>query len=109
MPSHLGAFILSNTKRKTIIFVGEVNGFCNYNIYYGYTDSMYIEKKYGDVLDKAKFVGKKLCQCKNDFKTGGMFYGLFLAPKIKFCSTIKEFGIIEEHKTFKGFNDKNGF
>ena len=26
--------------------------------YYGYTDSLYIEKKYWDVLDKANLVGK---------------------------------------------------
>ena len=26
-------------------------------------------------------MGKNLCQCKNDYKTGGIFYGLFLAPK----------------------------
>ena len=36
-----------------------------------------------------------------------MFFGLFLAPKIKYCLTINEFGVIEEHKTFKGFGDVN--
>ena len=46
-------------------------------------------------------------QGKNDFKTGGIFYGLFLAPKIKYCLTIDDYGIIQEHKTFKGFNDSN--
>ena len=65
---------------------------------------MYIEKKYWDVLDKANLVGGNLCQGKNDYETGGIFYDLFLAPKIKCCSTIDEFGNIEEHKTFKGFN-----
>ena len=57
------------------------------------------------MLDKANLVGDGLCQGKNDYKTGGIFYGLFLAPKIKYCLTIDEFGIIQEHKTFKGFND----
>ena len=33
------------------------------------------------------------------------FYGLFLAPKIKYCLTIDDYGIIQEHNTFKGFND----
>ena len=28
-----------------------------------------------------------------------------LAPKIKFCLNINEIGIIQEHKTFNGFND----
>ena len=66
---------------------------------------MYIEKKYWDVLDKANLVGDGLCQGKNHYKTGGIFYGLFLAAKIKYCLTIDEFGIIQEHKTFKGIND----
>ena len=29
----------------------------------------------------------------------------FLAPKIKYCLTINKFGIIDEHKTFKGFTN----
>ena len=86
-------------------FIRERNGFYNNSIYYGDTDSLYIEKKYRDVLDKANLVGEGLCQGKNDYKTGGIFYGLFLAPKIKYCLTIDGYGIIQEHKTFKGFND----
>ena len=68
---------------------------------------MYIEKKYWDVLEKANLVGDELCQGKNDYKTGGIFYGLYLAPKIKYCLTIHDYGIIQEHKTFKRFNDSN--
>ena len=56
-------------------------------------------------MDEADLVGDNLCQGKNDYKTGGIFHGLFLAPKIKFCLSIDEYGIIQEHKTFKGFND----
>ena len=103
--SVLGAFILSNSKRIMNNFIREINGFYNNSIYYGDTDSLYIEKKYWDVLDKANLVGEDLCQGKNDYKTGGIFYGLFLAPKIKYCLTIDDYGIIQEHKTFKGFND----
>ena len=84
--------------------IRERNRFYNSN-YYGDTDSVYIENKNWDVLDKANLFGKKLCEGKNDYKTGGIFYGFFLAPKILCCLTINEFGIIEEHKTFKGFND----
>ena len=40
---------------------------------------------------------------KNDFKDGGIFYGLFLAPKIKYCLTINKYGVVDEQKTFKGF------
>ena len=105
LPSHLGAFILSISERIMNNFIREINGFYNNSIYYGDTNSLYTEKKYWDVLDKANLVGKNLCQGKNDYKTGGIFYGLFLAPKIKFCTTINELGIIEQHMTFKGFND----
>ena len=105
LPAVLGGFILSNSKRIMNNFIREMNGFYNNNIYYGDTDSLYIEKKYWDVLDKANLVGEDLCQGKNDYKTGGIFYGLFLAPKIKYCLTIDDYGIIQEHKTFKGFND----
>ena len=55
------------------------------------------------MLDKAGVVGDSLCQGKNDYKKGGMFYGTFLAAKIKHCLTIKEFGIIKEHETIKSF------
>ena len=44
-------------------------------------------------------------QGKNDYKQGGIWYGFFLAPRIKYCLTINRFGIIDEHKTFKTFND----
>ena len=57
------------------------------------------------MLDKANLVGKNLCQGKNDYKTGGILYGLFLAPKIKYCITINDLGIFEQHMTFKGFSD----
>ena len=57
------------------------------------------------MLDKANLIGEEFCQGKNDYKTGGIFYSLFLAPKIKYCLTIDDYCIIQEHKTFKGFND----
>ena len=57
------------------------------------------------MLDKANLVGKTLCRGTNDYDSGGIFYGLFLAPKIKYCLTINELGIIEQHMTFKVFND----
>ena len=104
LPAVLRAFILSNSKRIVNNFIREIKGFHNNSIYYGDTESLYIEKKYWDVLDKANLVGEQLCQSKHDYKTGGIFYGLILAPK-KYCLTIDNYGIIQEHKTFKGFND----
>ena len=107
LPAVLGAFILCSSKRIMNNFIREINGFYNNSIYYGDTDSLYIEKKNWDVLDKTNLVGESLCQGKNDYKTGGIFYGLLLAPKIKYCLTIGDYGIIQEHKTFRGFNDSN--
>ena len=57
------------------------------------------------MLDKAKLVGKKLCQGKSYCESGGIFCALFLVPKIKCCLFITEFSKIEEHKTFKSFSD----
>ena len=74
LPSQLGAFILSDSKRIMNKFIREINGFYNNSIYYGDTDSLYIENKYWDVLDRANIVGKNLCQSKNDYKTGGIIY-----------------------------------
>ena len=47
LPVVLGAFILSNSKRIMNNFISEINGFYNNSIYYGDTDSLYIEKKIG--------------------------------------------------------------
>ena len=105
LPSHLGAFIVSNSKRILNNFIREINGFYNNSTYYGDTDSLYIEKKILDVLDKANLLGKNLCQVKIDYQTGGIFYGLILASKIKYCLPINELGNIEQHMTFGGFYD----
>ena len=105
MPLHLGAFVLSNSKRIMNTFIHAIDGFYTNDVYYTDTDSLYIENKHWDKLEKAGLVGKNLLQCKNDYKDGGVFYGLFLAPKIKYCLTINKYGGIDEHKTFKGFSN----
>ena len=40
LPSHLGAVILSISKRFMKKFIREINGFYNYSICYGITDSL---------------------------------------------------------------------
>ena len=104
-----GAFILSNSKRFMNNSIKETNGFYVNSLYYGETDSRYIEKKYWDVLDKTSSVGEGLCQGKNDYKRGGVFYGLSLALKIKYRLTIGKYDIAQELKTFRGFNDSKRF
>ena len=105
MPLHLGAFVLSNSKRTMNNFIHAMDGFYTNDVYYTDTDSLYIENKLWDKLDKPGLVGKNLLPGKNDYKDGGIFYGLFLAPKIKYCLTINKYGVIDEHKTFKCFKD----
>ena len=103
MTLHLGAFVLSNSKRIMNNFIHAINGFYTNDLYYTDTDSLYIENKHRDKLEKAGLVGKNLLQGKNDYKDGGIFDGFFLAPKIKYCLTINKYGVIDEHKTCKGF------
>ena len=105
MPLHLGAFVLSNSKRNMNNFIHAINGFYTNDVYYTDTEAIYIASKHWDKLDKAGLVGKNLLQGKNDYKDGGIFYGLFLAPKIKYCPTINRYGVIDEYKTFKGFTN----
>ena len=105
MPLHLGVFVLSNSKRIMNNFIHAVNGFYTNDIYYTDTDSLYTENKHWDKLEKAGLKGKALLQGKNDYKDGGIFYGLFLAPIIKYCSTINKHSVFDEHKTFEGFTN----
>ena len=43
-PSHLGAFILSNSKLSMNKLIRNINGFYNNSIHHGDTDSLYIGK-----------------------------------------------------------------
>ena len=101
LPAVLGAFILSISKRIMNSFAREINGFLKNSINYGDTDSLYIERKCWYVLDKTNLVGEELFQGKNDNKSGGVFYGLFLAPKLNYCLSIDKFSIVQVYKTFK--------
>ena len=105
MPLHLGTFVLSNSKRIMNNFIHAIKGFYTNDVYYTDTDSLYIENKHWDKVDKAGLVGKNLLQSKNDYKDGGIFFGLFLAPKTKYCLTINKYGVFDEHKTFKSSKD----
>ena len=105
LPLQIAVFILSNSKRIMNNCIHAIDGFYNNDVYYTDTDSLYIENKHWDKSDKAGLVGKNLLQGKNDYKDAGNFYGLFLAPQIKCCLTINKYGVINEHKTFKGFSN----
>ena len=46
MPLHLGAFVLSNSKRIMNSLIHAFNGFYTNDLYYTDTDSLYIENKH---------------------------------------------------------------
>ena len=66
MALHLGAFVLYNSKRIMNNFIHAINGFYTNDVYYTDTDSLYIENKHWDKLEKTGLVGKGLLQGKND-------------------------------------------
>ena len=55
--------------------------------------------------DNDRFIGKNILQSENVYKHGGIWCSLFLATIIRNCLTINKFGIIDKHKTFKGFRN----
>ena len=107
MPSHFGSYILSHSKRLMNNVFREIDGFYSNNIYYGDTDSGYIHKKHWSTLVEKGFVGKTLGLGKNDYGKSGIFYAWFLAPKIKYCLIIDDFGIISAKRTFKGYSEEH--
>ena len=106
MPSHFGSFILSHSKRLMNEVINQTGGFYNNSIYYTDKDSLYIHKKYWSHLVDNGFVGKSLGLGKNDYGNSGIFYAWFLAPKIKFCLVIDDFGVISSKRTFKGYSEE---
>ena len=102
----LAVFIISNSKRIKNNFIHAIDGFYSNDVFYTDTDSLYNENKHWDKLNKAGLVGKNLLQGKNDYKDVCIFNSLFLAPKIKYCLTINKNGVIDEHRTFKGFSNE---
>ena len=69
LPLQLAVFILSNSKRIMNTFIHAIDGFYSNDVYYTDTDSLYIENKHWDKLNKAGLLGKNLLQGKNDTKT----------------------------------------
>ena len=88
MPSHLGVFVLSQSKRILNKFVNEIDGFYSNKVIYQDTIWLYIQMVYYQKLKEAGYFGKNLGQEKNDYRDGGIFYRLFIALKIKLCYTI---------------------
>ena len=104
-PFQFGSTILSHSKRLMNDVILTLDGFKNNKIYYGDTDSVYIHKNDYNILDENGLIGQGLWQSKNDYgDNAGIIYGLFLAPKVKYCIVIDENGVFSQKTTFKGFN-----
>ena len=69
LPLQLGAFVLSNSKRFMNNFIHAINGIYTIDVFYRDTDSLYIENKLGEKIDKAGLVGKNLLQWKMIIRT----------------------------------------
>ena len=54
MPLHLGAFVLSTSKRIMKNFIHAIDGFYSNDVYYTDTDSLFIENKQWDKLNDLK-------------------------------------------------------
>ena len=58
LPLHLGSFVLSNSRRIINNSIHAINGFNTNDLYYTDTDSLFIENKHWEKLDRARLVGK---------------------------------------------------
>ena len=105
MPSHIGIFVLSHSKRIVKKFVHEKSGFYSNKVYYQDTDSLYMHMDQYQKLKDAGYVGNKLRQRKNDYGDGGIFNGLCHVVKRNLCYTIAKYGPLNEKKIFKGYHD----
>ena len=104
-PFQFGSTILSHSKGLMNDVILALNGFKNNKIYYGDTDSVYIQKNDYNILDENGLIGKGLWQSKNDYgDNAGIIYGLFLAPEVKYCIVIDENGVLSQKTTLKKFN-----
>ena len=86
--------------------INQIGGFYSNSIYYADTDSLYMHKKYCSLLVDIGFVDKLFGLGKNDYGNSGMFYASFLAPKLKYCLVIDDFGNLSAKTTFKGYSEE---
>ena len=64
---------------------------------------MNTQKNWSSLVDNG-FSGISFGLGKNDYTNSGIFCAWFLAPMIKYCLLIDDFGVISAEKTFKGYN-----
>ena len=102
---HTLVFSCFHTVKRLWSFVHEIDRFKSTEKNYQDSDSLYIRMYHYEKLKKAGYVGDILRQWKNDYADGGIFYGLFEAPKMKLCNAMDKYGTLRETINFKGFHD----
>ena len=107
MPSLFGSYILSHSKRLMNRVIIQVGGFFNNSFYYTDTDSLYIHRNYWSDLVDNGFVGKFLGLGKNEYGNSGLIHAWFLAPNVKYCLVIDDFGVILAKRTFKCYSGEH--
>ncbi|ESO85444.1 hypothetical protein LOTGIDRAFT_154938 [Lottia gigantea] len=92
-------------KDFTRLTPAHLDGFYKPEIYYTDTDSLYISSSNWDKLNEAGLVSEnEYSKGKNDYGNGGIIFGLYLAPKVKYNIILTSDGILKEKKTFKGYS-----
>ena len=86
-------------------FVHQIDAFYSNEVYYRDSDSLYMPVDHNRKVKEAGYVGNNFGQGKNDYGDGGIFFGLFLGPKLKICQTLDIYGTLREKPTFKRFHD----
>ena len=89
MPLLWGAFALSNSKRILNNLIHFSDGFYTNDVFLQIWTHYTIKINTGIKKDKAGLIGKIFLEGKNDYKDGGIFYGLYVAPKTKFFFNYK--------------------
>ncbi|ESO90371.1 hypothetical protein LOTGIDRAFT_164298 [Lottia gigantea] len=96
-PSHLGSFVLSQSKKIMNNFIHVIDGFYKPEIYYTYTDSLYISSRNWDKLNEAGLVSEnEHCKGKNDYGDGGIMYGLY-SSQIQYQSNFRRYSKRKEN------------
>ena len=87
--------------------IREIDGFYSNKVDYGDTDNVYFHKKHWSTLADNGFVGDFLGNGINNYGNAGIFYAWFLAPKVRYCLAIIDYGVISFERSFKGYSEED--
>ena len=111
-PSHIGSFILANSRVIMNELIASFGGFTDWKkaYYYRDTDSVYVTNDiFNELKQNTNFIGGFMCQFKDDIKeviNGKIILAIFVRPKLyiliiigisKKCPKCNKKGICEKH------------